>query len=253
MIPCKHCELEVKAINFQEHIAACGSRTDVCDKCLQRVMLRDMESHQKHGCIKPHPPGTNPFRSQLPLVGGNRPRPQLVPLDGFTGTNQPTVVSMGGATGTNQSTTAVSMGGAIGTNRLTTAVSMGGATGTNRSSTAVSMGGAANISIGGLHFSQKRDQTNRMKPYVKDLNIPIMSRPIGSHNIGGISGGQPMVNLDGGVVNTSPVQVAEPRRESGHVQSRTEQPARQIVVPGNFKSSEPQHVEENKGSLYCLY
>ena len=144
-------------------------------------------------------------------------------MDGFTGTNQPTIVSMGGVTGT------------------------------NRSTTAVSTGGAANISIGGLHFSQKRDQTNQMKPYVKDLNIPIMSRPIGSHNIGGISGGQPMVNLDGGVVNTSPIQVAEPRREGGHVQSWTEQPACQIVVPGSFKSSEPQHVEENKGSLYCLY
>ena len=246
MVRCKHCELEVKAIDFQEHIAACGSRTDICDKCSQRVMLRDMESHQKHGCIKPHPPGTNPFRSQLPLIGGNRPRPQPVPMDGFTGTNQPTVVSMGGATGTNRLTTAVSMDGAIGTNRLTTAVSMGGATATNRSTTAVSMGGAANISIGGLHFSQKRDQTN-----FKDHNIPFVSRPIGSHNIGGISGGRP-INLDGSVVNASPVQVAEPREEGGGVQSRTEKPAHQIVVPGSFKSSQPQHVEENKGSLYCL-
>ena len=221
MICCKHCELEVKAIDFQEHIAACGSRTDVCDKCLQRVMLRDMESHQKHGCIKPHPPGTNPFRSQLPLVGGNRPQP--VPLDRFTGTNLPTVVSMSGATGT------------------------------NRSTTAVSMGGAANISIGGLHFSQKQNQTNRAKPYVRDPNIPTTSRPIGSYNIGGISRGQPMVNLDGGVVNTSPVQVAEPRQEGGRFQyPQTEQPARQIVVPGSVKSNKPQHVEENKGSLYCL-
>ena len=47
---CKYCELEVKAGEYDTHIDACGSRTDYCDKCNVRVMLKDMEEHKLAKC-----------------------------------------------------------------------------------------------------------------------------------------------------------------------------------------------------------
>ena len=35
-----------------EHVAVCGSRTDVCEKCLTRLMLKDMDTH-KCGDLQP--------------------------------------------------------------------------------------------------------------------------------------------------------------------------------------------------------
>ena len=55
MVICPYCQLEVKEMDLDEHSAPCGSRTDVCDKCLQRVMLRYMEEHHKKYCGKPQP------------------------------------------------------------------------------------------------------------------------------------------------------------------------------------------------------
>ena len=55
---CKYCQLEVKAVDFMEHTAACGSRTDVCDKCLTRLMLRDMDDHK---CGEPPPVHCNQY------------------------------------------------------------------------------------------------------------------------------------------------------------------------------------------------
>ena len=42
---CEFCELSYPAMNFEEHQAVCGSRTDKCDICGERVMLKVMESH----------------------------------------------------------------------------------------------------------------------------------------------------------------------------------------------------------------
>ena len=47
---CKYCELEVKAADYDSHVDACGSRTDFCDKCNCRVMLKDMEEHKLAKC-----------------------------------------------------------------------------------------------------------------------------------------------------------------------------------------------------------
>ena len=43
-----------------EHTAACGSRTDVCDKCLTRLMLRDMDDHK---CGEPPPSVYNQYHT----------------------------------------------------------------------------------------------------------------------------------------------------------------------------------------------
>lgn len=63
-ILCKYCSLQVKAVDYTEHEDACGSRTDECDQCSQRVMLRYMDDHV---CGTPRPLINNPYRPQYPL------------------------------------------------------------------------------------------------------------------------------------------------------------------------------------------
>ena len=53
LIVCYYCQLKVKASDYMEHVAVCGSRTDVCKKCLMRLMLKDMETH-KCGVLQSH-------------------------------------------------------------------------------------------------------------------------------------------------------------------------------------------------------
>ena len=47
---CKYCELEVRAGDYDTHTDACGSRTDFCDRCNVRVMLKEMEEHKLTKC-----------------------------------------------------------------------------------------------------------------------------------------------------------------------------------------------------------
>ncbi|CAI7993011.1 Reticulocyte-binding protein 2 homolog a, partial [Geodia barretti] len=49
-VNCKYCELEVRAGDYDSHIETCGSRTDFCDRCNVRVMLKDMEEHKLAKC-----------------------------------------------------------------------------------------------------------------------------------------------------------------------------------------------------------
>ena len=91
VVECKYCELDVKAADYDTHIDACGSRTDYCDKCNVRVMLKDMEEHKLAKCgdlkavefpMEPtlenlppaymdgYSPGNPGGISQGPLIGG---------------------------------------------------------------------------------------------------------------------------------------------------------------------------------------
>ena len=53
MIYCEYCELQFKAGEKYEHEDQCGSRTDICEKCQQYVMLKMMKEHKEHLCGKP--------------------------------------------------------------------------------------------------------------------------------------------------------------------------------------------------------
>ena len=50
MVECKYCELDVKHKEYGDHVDACGSRTDYCELCGQRVMLKDMDEHKMAKC-----------------------------------------------------------------------------------------------------------------------------------------------------------------------------------------------------------
>ena len=47
---CKYCELDICRSDYPEHVEQCGSRTDFCDLCNQRVMLKDMSEHKAMKC-----------------------------------------------------------------------------------------------------------------------------------------------------------------------------------------------------------
>ena len=47
---CKYCQLEIRRGDHEDHIEGCGSRTDLCELCGQRVILRDMYEHQQNKC-----------------------------------------------------------------------------------------------------------------------------------------------------------------------------------------------------------
>ena len=49
-VECKYCELDIRRGDYQEHVEQCGSRTDFCELCNQRVMLKDMSEHKEMKC-----------------------------------------------------------------------------------------------------------------------------------------------------------------------------------------------------------
>lgn len=49
-LECKYCDLEFRRIELSEHIEGCGSRTDHCELCNRRVMLKDMAEHKENKC-----------------------------------------------------------------------------------------------------------------------------------------------------------------------------------------------------------
>ena len=87
-IDCKYCELEVRAGDYDTHIETCGSRTDYCDRCNVRVMLKDMEEHKLTKC------------SDLKAEDELHPEPTLENLppaymDGFAGDGFSAAASQG--------------------------------------------------------------------------------------------------------------------------------------------------------------
>ena len=100
MIGCEFCQLDVKAPEFEEHHAACGSRTDECERCRKRVMLRFMADHLEHECSKPRI--VNPYKKRMTgkeptldkgAVRRDRPKGTIVPR--APPVQQPTPVSVG--------------------------------------------------------------------------------------------------------------------------------------------------------------
>ena len=78
MVECEYCELQVKAHEKYQHEDQCGSRTDICEKCQQYVMLKKMKEHKEHLCGKPVntapplqlPPDEWEFEGFHPAEGG---------------------------------------------------------------------------------------------------------------------------------------------------------------------------------------
>jgi len=52
-VKCLYCELEMPAIDLTEHHEFCGSRTDLCNKCQQYIMYKDMQKHEDSDCSFP--------------------------------------------------------------------------------------------------------------------------------------------------------------------------------------------------------
>ena len=49
-VECKFCDLKILRSEYEEHQNDCGSRTDLCELCNQRVMLKDMDEHKQAKC-----------------------------------------------------------------------------------------------------------------------------------------------------------------------------------------------------------
>ena len=47
---CQYCDLPYSLLEMEEHQRFCGSRTDICNNCGSRVLLRDWASHVLSGC-----------------------------------------------------------------------------------------------------------------------------------------------------------------------------------------------------------
>ena len=81
-VECEYCELQVKAKDKYEHENQCGSRTDVCEKCQQYVMLKMMKHHKEYSCGKAttnHTPRLSPVNSlerrEAGVYGGGAAEP----------------------------------------------------------------------------------------------------------------------------------------------------------------------------------
>lgn len=54
MVSCEYCELELRKLDMDEHMAYCGTRTERCDGCNQLIMFKDKKLHleSNHSFIK---------------------------------------------------------------------------------------------------------------------------------------------------------------------------------------------------------
>ena len=77
---------------YNSHAYVCGSRTDICEVCQMRVMLRDMENHGKNQCGLLPPAGLiNPTPTRPPVLDlpPNPPPYSEVELDSAQGMDTP--------------------------------------------------------------------------------------------------------------------------------------------------------------------
>ena len=77
MVECKYCELDIKFKDFETHLDSCGSRTDYCDRCNRRVMLKNMEEHKAMKCGRGESPPIDetlgnifPYAEEYPVEEG---------------------------------------------------------------------------------------------------------------------------------------------------------------------------------------
>lgn len=111
---CDYCELDYPRCEFDGHEKACGSRTEDCLKCRQKVMLSDMLKHESSGC-RTHstdqreqqqsiqsPPRPSPVEHMMYQRGARRAPPSLLlPKVQNTDRSQP---RLNGASNNRQST-----------------------------------------------------------------------------------------------------------------------------------------------------
>ena len=50
---CQYCEITLPASDMEEHKESCGSRTEECDNCKRRILVKDLENHLAAGCQMP--------------------------------------------------------------------------------------------------------------------------------------------------------------------------------------------------------
>lgn len=52
-VQCFYCDLSLDFDKFQNHLESCGTRTEICDKCKEYVLLKDMTKHLDTNCAYP--------------------------------------------------------------------------------------------------------------------------------------------------------------------------------------------------------
>ena len=75
-VNCQYCEITLPASAMEEHKESCGSRTEECDNCKRRILVKDLENHLAAGCEMPaktngkvdQPQGK--YRMPEKLIGG---------------------------------------------------------------------------------------------------------------------------------------------------------------------------------------
>lgn len=50
---CQYCEITLPACDIEEHKESCGSRTEECENCKRRILVKDLEGHISSGCQTP--------------------------------------------------------------------------------------------------------------------------------------------------------------------------------------------------------
>ena len=86
---CDYCELEYPRCDFDSHEEACGSRTEDCLRCGQKVMLSDMLKHESSGCkshstadqqqrVQNHHPRPSPIEQMMYQRRARHPPPSLL-------------------------------------------------------------------------------------------------------------------------------------------------------------------------------
>lgn len=59
---CHYCEMDMAMDALKEHQSYCGTRTESCLKCGNRIMLRDQARHEESNCTYPAPRSPPPAR-----------------------------------------------------------------------------------------------------------------------------------------------------------------------------------------------
>ncbi|KAL5477177.1 hypothetical protein EMCRGX_G023931, partial [Ephydatia muelleri] len=52
VVECQYCSVGIRRGVFYTHLESCRSRTDVCERCGRRVLLRNMLEHRREACLQ---------------------------------------------------------------------------------------------------------------------------------------------------------------------------------------------------------
>ncbi|CAF0708534.1 unnamed protein product [Brachionus calyciflorus] len=62
-VECFYCDLSMDFEKLKDHLEACGTRTEQCDKCKKYVLIRDRNKHIETNCNYPHDK-----KKEVPLI-----------------------------------------------------------------------------------------------------------------------------------------------------------------------------------------